>query len=112
VLMKADFGPLASAPGLTKVRENMHARNQTLAGFLLLFMAAYGLVVGMVIYGMIGNLLLLAAGFYLAQGFFEKQSWWKPSISATLTGFAVPIGLACAVIAVLRLIVPGMLTWV
>jgi hypothetical protein len=112
VLMKADFGPLASAPQLARVRENMHARNQTIAGFLLIFIGLYGLVAGYVMQGLIGHLLLIAGGVYLALGFFEKQSWWKPSISATLIGFAVPIGMMLLGVGVWRFVTTGMLPFI
>lgn len=112
ILMKADFAPLASMPALAKVRENMHARNQTIAGFLLIFIGLYGLVAGYVMYGLIGHLLLIAGGVYLALGFFEKQSWWKPSISATLIGFAVPIGMVLAGVGVWRFVTTGILPFI
>lgn len=112
ILMKADFAPLAKLPQLARVRENMHARNQTIAGFLLIFIGLYGLVAGYVMYGLIGHLLLIAGGVYLALGFFEKQSWWKPSISATLIGFAVPIGMVLAGVGVWRFVTTGMLPFI
>lgn len=112
ILMKADFAPLAKLPVLAKVRDNMHARNQTIAGFVLIFIGAYGLVAGFVMTGLIGHLLLIVGGVYLALGFFEKQSWWKPSISATLIGLAVPIGTACAGVGVWRFVTTGILPFI
>lgn len=110
VLMKAEFAPLATIPQLAKVRDNMHARNQTVFGGILIVIALYLIYKGWFFYGLLGNLVLIASGIYLALNFFEKQSWWKPEISVTLRKLAVPLGFACAGIAIWRLLFTTFIT--
>jgi hypothetical protein len=109
VLVKAQFAPLAAAPALGAVRENLTDRNQMIIGFLFLVLAVYRIIGGYVIYGLIGNVALGAAGVYLALGFFQGQSWFKPQWAEQLRKFAVPIGITCAVIGILRLFMGAML---
>lgn len=109
VLMKADYAPLAAIPQLAKVRDNMHARNQTVFGGVLIVIACYLIYRGFFFFGLIGNLVLVAAGLYLALGFFERRTWWTPELSATLRKFALPIGFACAGLAIWRLLFVGVI---
>lgn len=109
VLMKAEYAPLATIPQLAKVRENMHARNQTVFGGVLIVIACYEIYRGFFFFGLIGNLVLVAAGLYLALGFFERRTWWTPELSATLRKFAIPIGFACAGLAIWRLLFVGVI---
>jgi len=109
VLMKAEYAPLATMPQLAKVRENMHARNQTVFGGVLIVIACYLIYRGFFFFGLIGNLVLIAAGLYLALGFFERRPWWTPELSATLRKFALPIGFACAGLAIWRLLFVGVI---
>ncbi|MCE9607678.1 MAG: hypothetical protein K8U03_22550 [Planctomycetia bacterium] len=109
VLVKAEFAPVATVPQLAKVRDNLHARNQTLIGGVLLIVAAYGLFRGYFYHGLLGNLVLGASGVYLALHYFERQTWWKPDYSAKLRGLALPLGFACVGLAVWRLLFVDMI---
>lgn len=103
VLVKAQFAPVASLPQLGAVRTNLNARNGGIIGVAFFALGLMWLIRGRVYYGLLGNLALIAGGLYLALELLEKQSWWKPQWSTALASFAVPIGLACAAIGVLRL---------
>jgi len=104
VLVKAQYAPLANIPQLGVVRENLTDRNQNAIGFVFLLLAAYRIIIGYVIYGLVGNLALAAAGLFLALGFFQGQSWFKPQWADQLRKVAVPIGMTCAAIGILRLL--------
>lgn len=107
VLLKAGYAPVASMPQLGAVQTNLTPRNQTIIGYLFIALGVYGLLVGFIYYGLLGNLMLIAAGVFLSLDLFERQTWWKPEWSAKLRQFAVPIGMACGVIGILRLILGG-----
>jgi hypothetical protein len=109
VLLKAQFAPLASMPQLGVARENLTDRNQMIIGFLFLGLAIYRIVFGYVIYGLIGNLALAGSGLYLALGYFQKQSWFKPEWGDQIRSAAVPVGITCAAIGIIRLFIGGML---
>ena len=105
VLLKAEFAPLAAMPQLGSVKANLTSRNAIGIGLAFVVLALYSLLRGYIYYGLLGNLALAAAGLYLALDLLESQSWWKPDFSAKLRQFAVPIGIACIVIGVWRLII-------
>jgi hypothetical protein len=107
VLLKAGYAPVASVPQLGAVQTNLTPRNLLIIGLAILVLGVYGLLKGYLYYGFVGNATLIAAGMFVALDLFERQTWWKPDWSAKLRTFAVPIGLACAVIGILRLVLGG-----
>jgi hypothetical protein len=104
VLLQSGFAPVASMPQLATVKQKLTPQIVTIIGFTLMIYGAYHLIFGWIIYGLLINLALIAAGAYLTLDKLEALKVIKPEHSALVRPYGSEIGLALAGVIVLNLL--------
>jgi hypothetical protein len=106
-LLKANYAPIASLPQAGEVQAKLGGDNLAYIG---LGCAAWGvlwLLLGRIIYGLVPNVAIIAAGLFAAIDFLAAKGVVKPDQVAKIKPMGVMIGLACAGIVVLELLIGG-----
>jgi hypothetical protein len=106
-LLKSGYAPIASLPQAGEVQAKLGGDNLAYIG---LGCAAWGvlwLLIGKIIYGLLPNLAIIAAGLFAAIDFLAARGIVKPEQVAQIKPLGVKIGLACAAIVVLSLLIGG-----
>lgn len=103
-LIKANFAPLASLPQAGQVREKVGGDNLALIGLVCAAVGVLLLLRGFIVYGMLTNLAIIAAGLYAAVDWLVGRGIIKEPLAAQVRPLGVPIGLACAALVVVSLL--------
>lgn len=108
-LLKANFAPLAASPAGAAINANFGGEKLAYVGLACAFWGIFWLLKGLIIFGLLVSASLIAAGLYAATDFLVQRGLLKPDLAAKIRPFGVPIGLACAAIAILHLLTDGSL---
>jgi hypothetical protein len=108
-LAKANFAPIANVPQVGNVRTKLGDANFAYLGLGIAVLGLIWLLKGLFFYGVLTSLAIIAAGLYVALDFLVAKGLVKEPIAAKIRPLGVPIGLACAALAVLSLLTAGML---
>lgn len=103
-LMKANFAPLANVPQAGQVQSKVGGENLALAGLVCALAGFMFLMRGFVLYGMFTNLAIIAAGLYAGMDWLVARNIVKPELAAKLKPFGVPIGLVCAALVIVSVL--------
>jgi hypothetical protein len=106
-LLKAGYAP-ALIPNAGEVQAKIGNEN---IGYIGLACAAIALIrliyPGMIIYGLVPNLAIIAAGAYAGLEFLVAKGIIKPDVAAKIKPLGLPIGFACGVIVILHIFIGG-----
>lgn len=104
VLLQSGFAPVANMPQFDPVKQKLTPQIVTIIGFVLMIYGAYHLIFGWIIYGLLINLALIAAGAYLTLDQWEGFKVIKPEHSALVRPYGTEIGLALGGVIILNLL--------
>jgi hypothetical protein len=108
-LLKAGYAPVASLPQAGEIQAKLGGDNLAYIGLACAAWGVLWLLIGRIIYGLLPNLAIIAAGLYAASDFLAAKGIVKPDLLAKIKPLGVMIGLACATLVVLELIMGGRL---
>lgn len=103
-LMKANFAPLANVPQAGEMQSKVGSENLALAGLVCALVGFIFLLRGFILYGMFTHLAIIAAGLYAGMDWLVARNIVKPELAAKLKPFGVPIGLVCAALVIVSVL--------
>jgi hypothetical protein len=113
-LMKANYAPLASIPQAGQVQTRIGGENLAMIGLICAGLGVLFLLLGFIYRGLFTNLAIIAAGLYAALDFLQSRNIVKPEQAAQIRPLGVPIGLTCAALVIVSLLLGliGLNLWV
>lgn len=103
-LMKANFAPLANVPQAGQVQTKLGGENLAIVGLICAIIGVLFLLRGFILYGMLTNLAIIAAGLYAALDWLAARGMVKPDLAAKIKPLGVPIGLGCAALVIVSVL--------
>lgn len=103
-LLKAGYAPLAAIPQAGAVQARVGGEQLAMIGLACAAIGVVFLLRGYVVFGLLTNLAIIAAGAVAALDWLVARGVVKPELAARVSPLAVPIGLACAALVVVRLL--------
>lgn len=104
LLLKAGYAPLAAVPQVGAVQARLGSERLALIGLASAAVGAVLLARGLVVFGLLTNLSIIAAGLLAATDWLVARGLVKPDLAVRLGPWAAPVGLTCASLVVVRLI--------
>jgi hypothetical protein len=108
-LLKANYAPVAARPQGAQIRAKLGDVKLAYIGLACAILGVIWLLKGMVIYGMLVSVAILAAGAYASLDLLESRGLVNSHVASLIRPMGKRIGLACAAIAVLHLLLGGRL---
>ena len=103
-LMKAGYAPLAATAQAGAVQAKLGGDHLWVVGLVCAGLGVFFLLWGLVIYGLITNLAIIAAGLYAAMDWLVGRGLVKPETAAQFRPLGVPIGMTCAALVIVSLL--------
>ncbi len=103
-LMKANYAPLANVPQAGQMQSKLGNENLAIIGLICSALGVVFLLKGFIIYGLLTNLAIIAAGLYASLDWLNGRGIVKNEFAAQVRPLGVPIGLACAALVVMSLL--------
>jgi hypothetical protein len=103
-LIKAGYAPIAASPRQAVTQTQPGGKNVALIGLACAALGVVFLLRGYVFYGLLTNLAIIAAGLYVTLDWLVARNIVTPELAAKSRPMGVPIGLACAALAIISLL--------
>jgi hypothetical protein len=103
-LLKAGYAPVASFPQAGEMQARLGSDNLAYIGLACAALGVVFLLMGRIIYGLVPNVAIIAAGVFAAIDFLAAKGIVKPQQVVKFKPLGVPIGLACAAAVILSLL--------
>ena len=101
---------VASAQG-QQITARLGNENLSYVGLACAILGLLWLLKGMIVFGMLVSLAILAAGLYASMDLLVARGWMKADLADRIRPWGTRLGLACATIAVLHLLMGGRLVF-
>jgi hypothetical protein len=108
-LLKAGYAPVVASPQGAQIRAKLGDEKLAYIGLACAVLGVIWLLKGMIIYGMLVSVAILAAGAYASLDLLESRGIVNAHIASLIRPMGKMIGLACAAVAVLHLLLGGRL---
>jgi hypothetical protein len=109
-LLKAGYAP-AVIPNVGEVQAKIGGENLGYIGLACAAMGVIFLLMGKIIFGLLPNAAIIAAGAYAGMDFLVAKGIVKPDLATKIKPLGIPIGLACGALVILSLFIRGSL-WI